>query len=390
VNWERKKFENLYLIPSKNGLTKPSRIRGEGYKFINMGELFAYDRIRNPIMELVPLSEKEKVSHKIEENDLLFARQSIVLSGAGKCSIVKEVDALTVFDSHIIRVRLNKEKCNPDFYYYYFKTPDCNIKSLVQQGVQAGIRAKELAKLEIDHPPLKTQKRIAHILSDYDNLIENNIKRISLLEQAAQNIYMEWFVIMRFPGHEDSIMGLNEAIPSGWAIKRLYDVFSVKYGKNLPKTQIKDLGEYPVYGASGIIGYYELANTVLKAALITSRGNGSGDVHRTYHSKAYVTNNSFVVTPKEEYSFIPLSYTTEVLKTLNLKNYCSGSAQPQLTNAAMKNITFVFPEPTLIKAFSEVVTPILSQCDLLRTQNRKLKGARDILLPRLMNQTIKV
>jgi type I restriction enzyme S subunit len=133
-----------------------------------------------------------------------------------------------------------------------------------------------------------------------------------------------------------------------------------------------------------------LANTHLKAALITSRGNGSGDVHRTFHSKAFVTNNSFVVTPKEQYSFIPLSYTTELLNTLNLKNYCSGSAQPQLTNAAMKNITFVFPEPALIKAFSEIVSPILSQCDLLRKQNHKLNEAKDILLPRLMNQTIKV
>lgn len=322
----------------------------------------------------------------VNEDDIVMIRYGSQTAG----KVARGISG--VIANNTFKIKVNHPDIDKNYLFHYlsqvkiYKTLNSNQSSSTMPAVSFGM----VAKLSVPVPPLQSQKKIADILSAYDNLLENNLKRISLLEQVAQNIYLEWFVNMRFPGQEDSIMSLSEAIPSGWTIKKLYDVFSVKYGKNLPKKQIKDVGEYPVYGASGIIGYYELANTVLKAALITSRGNGSGDVHRTYHSKAYVTNNSFIVTPKEEYSFIPLSYTTEVLKTLNLKNYCSGSAQPQLTNAAMKNITLVFPEPTLIKAFSEIVTPILSQCDLLRIQNRKLKGARDILLPRLMNQTIKV
>lgn len=113
------RFGDLYAIDSRNGLSKPSKIRGSGYKMINMGELFANDRIYDIPMELVPLKDPEKINAKVEVGDLLFARQSLVLEGAGKCSIVMEVSPLTVFESHLIRVRL-KDNANPVFYYYYF------------------------------------------------------------------------------------------------------------------------------------------------------------------------------------------------------------------------------------------------------------------------------
>ena len=121
---------------------------------INMGELFANDRIKDIPMELVPLNDRGIESSNILEQDLLFARQSIVASGAGKCSIVLEVPEITTFESHLIRVRLNADKANPLSYYYYFKTPFANMKSLVQQGVQAGIRGSELKNLSVFYPPL--------------------------------------------------------------------------------------------------------------------------------------------------------------------------------------------------------------------------------------------
>lgn len=185
MKWEKVEFGELYLLPSKNGLNRPSRVRGSGYKMINMGELFAFDRIKDIPMELVPMNDREIETSNILEEDLLFARQSIVASGAGKCSIVLEVPEITTFESHIIRVRLNTEKASPLYYYYYFKSPFANMKSLVQQGVQAGIRGSELKNLIVSYPPLPTQRRIASILSAYDDLIENNLKRIKLLEEKA-------------------------------------------------------------------------------------------------------------------------------------------------------------------------------------------------------------
>ena len=100
MNWDRIKFGDLYSEDSRNGLTKPSKVRGSGYKMINMGELFANDRIYDIPMELVPLKENEKKNAKVEKGDLLFARQSLVLEGAGKCSIVMDVSPLTVFECY--------------------------------------------------------------------------------------------------------------------------------------------------------------------------------------------------------------------------------------------------------------------------------------------------
>ena len=127
MSWDTVRFGDLYKEDSRNGLTKPSKVRGSGFKMINMGELFANDRIFDIPMELVPLKDSEKKA-KVENGDLLFARQSLVLEGAGKCSIVMKTSPLTVFESHIIRVRLNRSEANPLFYYYYFKSADCKMK----------------------------------------------------------------------------------------------------------------------------------------------------------------------------------------------------------------------------------------------------------------------
>ena len=157
------RFGDLYAVDSRNGLTKPSKVRGSGYKMINMGELFSNDRIYDIPMELVPLNDKEKLNAKVEIGDLLFARQSLVLEGAGKCSIVMDVSPLTVFESHLIRVRLISG-ANPMFYYYYFRSPLSPIKTIVSQCAQAGIRGSDLQELNVIFPPKETQDRIANIL----------------------------------------------------------------------------------------------------------------------------------------------------------------------------------------------------------------------------------
>ena len=221
MKWEKVRFEKLYSIESRNGLTKPSKVRGNGFKMINMGELFSNDRIYDIPMELVPLKETEKKC-KIEPFDLLFARQSLVLEGAGKCSIVMKTSPLTVFESHLIRVRLDRTKANPLFYYYYFRSPYSPIKTIVSQCAQAGIRGSDLSALNVVYPDLKKQEKIASILSAYDDLIENNQKQIKLLEEVAQRLYKEWFVDLRFPGWETA--EIVDGVPVGWRKVTLEDI----------------------------------------------------------------------------------------------------------------------------------------------------------------------
>lgn len=214
MSWKKVFLGSLYELPSRNGLTRPSKVRGVGYKMVNMGELFANEWLYDIPMERVQLNDREKRECLIAKNDLLFARQSLVASGAGKCSIVREVKEPTTFESHLIRVRLDTTKAVPLFYYYYFKSPLSPMKTIVTICAQAGIRGSDLATLSVECPDLPTQHRIASILSAYDDLIENNRRQIKLLEEAAQRLYREWFVELRFPGHEG--VKVVDGVPEGW------------------------------------------------------------------------------------------------------------------------------------------------------------------------------
>ena len=246
MSWDTIRFGNLYAEDSRNGLTKPSKVRGSGYKMINMGELFANDRIFDIPMELVPLKDNEKKTAKIEKGDLLFARQSLVLEGAGKCSIVMDVSPLTVFESHIIRVRLDENMADPMFYYYYFKSPLSPVSTIVSQCAQAGIRGSDLQDLEVGFPPIEVQNKISAYLSKYDEAIENNNKQIALLEEASQRLYKEWFVDLCFPGHEDKeIIG---GVPTGWKKGRADDFFDITIGKTPPRAE----KQWFVEGTKGI------------------------------------------------------------------------------------------------------------------------------------------
>lgn len=189
-------FEQLLSEPIRNGLTKPKAIRGHGVKMIAMGEIFAHSRIGNIEMDRVPVNDKEFANCSICEGDLLFARQSLTLEGAGKCSIVSKVDESTVFESHLIRARVDNQKANPYFIFYYFNSHVGreNIKTIVEQVAAAGIRGSDLVKLEIPCPPLKIQNRIAALLNGIDKKIETNNEINDNLYAQARAITNQWIV----------------------------------------------------------------------------------------------------------------------------------------------------------------------------------------------------
>jgi type I restriction enzyme S subunit len=406
MSWNEVIFESIFKIPTKNGLTKPSRIRGEGFKFINMGELFSIDRMFDPKMELVPLSETEKITHKIETGDLLFARQSLVASGAGKCSIVKEVDELTVFDSHIIRVRLNVEFCDPDFYYYYFKSSINNLKSLVQQGVQAGIRASDLSKLKVHYPPLETQERIASILSTYDDLIENNLMRIKLLEETAQNIYKEWFVNFRFPNYEHTEFDAESGLPVGWVnteIKNFGTVVTGKtpstansnfYGGNIPFVKTPDMHDAPYVLSTSIYlsneGAESQNNKFLPKNSVMVSCIGTAGVVALASINCQTNQQINSVRFDEEFKAFYFYGFARGLKTLLEGLGSNGATMVNVNKSKFEKIELIIPDSETLKRHYGLVKVIFDQILTLQEKNEKLKEARDILLPRLMNRTIEV
>lgn len=385
MSWEIKQFKDVVQFPPKITFEK-----GESYSFIPMEDLSSGIKYVSPKIEKVWSGSG---GAKFEEGDTLFARITPCLQN-GKISQAKNLKNGKGFGSTEYFIFRGIENVSDSDFIYYFSLNEEFKKYAIGSMVGASGRQradqKFVGEFEINLPPLETQKRIASILSNYDDLIENNLKRIKLLEETAQNIYKEWFVNFRFPNYENTEFDAESGLPFGWEKKNINEVFNIKYGKNLPTTLIKSRGKYNVYGASGVMGYYEEKNVSERVALITSRGNGSGEIHRTFQEETFVTNNSFVVLPKVNYNQIPFFFITECLKNLNLKSYCSGSAQPQLTNASMNNLEMTLPSIDLILDFKFKVFPIYDLIDKLYFQNQKLKEARDILLPRLMNRTIEV
>ena len=260
------------------------------------------------------------------------------------------------------------------------------ILSMGRGATVNGITLDMLTDIQITLPPLDIQRKIADTMSMYDDLIENNQKQIKLLEEAAQRLYKEWFVDFRFPGYENA--KFIDGIPEGWRKYKIDDIFKIKYGKTLSTSKINKIGKYPVYGANGVIGYYNEKNCNDYVVLITSRGNGSGDVSRTHDKESFVTNNSFLVNPFNiNYR---LSYVHQLIKTINFKNICTGSAQPQLTNNSSSMLSAVVASDELVGRFCDVGDLLYEKIDNILKQNILLTQARDRLLPKLMSGEIEV
>ena len=276
---------------------------------------------------------------------------------------------------------------NTRFIKYCFDRLQRDCKQISQGTAQDNLSWKKLSTIKFCIPEYKEQCRIADILSAYDDLIENNQKQIKLLEEAAQRLYKEWFVNLRFPGHENT--KIVDGVPEGWRISSIYDVFDIKYGKNLPTSKITKVGQYPVYGASGVIGYYNEKNCDDYVTLVTSRGNGSGDVFRTHHKQSYVTNNSFIARRNDKNIFIKNEFTFQLFSNTDFK-LCTGSAQPQLTNTSIQKIKIFLPNRQLIEKYQRCTIEMSEKQEVLYKEQRALTQARNRLLSKLINGTVEV
>jgi len=257
-------FEQLFSTPLRNGLTRPKAVRGNGVKMINMGELFAHSRIGNVHMARVPFSENEQ-GYLLQEGDLLFARQSLVLAGAGKCSIFAGASEPVTYEGHIIRARLNAEIASPFFYYYFFNSPIGRqvIESIVEQVAAAGIRGSDLAKLKVPHPLISEQRAIAEVLGSLDDKIELNRRMNDTLESMARAVFRQWFV-----DGQDA---------KGWKVGTVGDDFNLTMGQSPPgETYNEDKVGMPFFQGRTDFGFRFPTNRII---VLHQRGSQSLVIH---------------------------------------------------------------------------------------------------------------
>jgi type I restriction enzyme S subunit len=283
----------------------------------------------------------------------------------------------------LIRVRLNKKISNPWFYYYLFKLQNNPIKTIINQCAQAGIRGKELIKIRVPLPDLSLQNKIVSILNVYDNLIAVNKKRIMIFEQMAEELYKEWFVRFRFPGHENA--EFESGIPKGWEVKKIKEIVKrLPFGLLYKAENTESEGKVIVIDQSQdeYVGFHN--NEPSHIASIKKPIALFGDHSCKYQLMNTPFSLSENVIPYIGISGILTSYlfylTKGIIETTEYKRHWAEFVSRKVLVAPIK----------LQMKFVKRLESIHSENQILKKKNRNLIKQRDLLLPRLMSGKLEV
>jgi type I restriction enzyme S subunit len=312
------------------------------------------------------------------------------------------------------RVVPDDAKVNGKFIYYALKAMYDDRRITQWQVQSTGISNFQfeafLDECEIGLPPLETQRRIASILSAYDDLIENNTRRIAILEEMARRIYEEWFVRFRFPGHEQVKMVESELgeIPEGWRAQTVEQTFQILGGGTPSKAE-------PTYWEGGTINWYSptdltragtsfmdcSSNRITELGLSKSSARLFPPMSVMMTSRATIgvvavntteacTNQGFITClPSGDY---PLWLLYHWLKA-NVDTFIglgTGATFKEITKGTFKGIRLLVPPQTIVDKFSDSVEPLMSLSLNLQRKNRNLRAARDLLLPKLISGELDV
>ena len=308
-----------------------------------------------------------------------------------------------------------KKGVDSRFLFYSVNTPDFfkQAENAANGAAQKLIPLSRLKQLKIQVPPFATQQKIADILSAYDNLIENNQKQIKLLEEAAQRLYKQWFIDLRYPGHETT--PIVDGLPEGWKKVARGDVYGKIESGSRPKggidSSIRD-GVVSV-GAENVIGLgqYNYSSEKLVSHEFyenSKRGKVEDRDILVYKDGAYIGRTSLFqdefprkVMMVNEHVFLlnaknPL-YQYYLFFTLNRQEYFDkmqklnkNSAQPGINQDALKSLVIIWPSDEIVMKFDNFVAPMVKKIFALAKQNYELSQSRDRLLPKLMNGELEI
>lgn len=401
---------------------------GDNCQVLSAKRIFAKDYVASGI----PFYRSKEIIYKAFnqfENDEVFIKEErfneiknkfgapkrgdVLISSVGNRSgisyWVKEEYDFYFKDGNLIWFRNFNDKMSSKYLVYFLNSElgQAKINNMFIGAAQKALTIEGVKRIKLSLPPSKTQKRIADILSAYDDLIENNLKRIKLLEQAAQNIYKEWFVNMRFPGHENTLIDQETGLPEGWKEKELSNLVSFLGGFAFKSKTYVNNGKFRVITIRNVgdkIFNTSVGNFVdeippkLKKHCFISEGDillsltgnvgrsciafGENNLLNQRVAKIKAVNNNWS-------PYIYWMFNDRKLFSL-MNNLATGSAQQNLSPIKLAKQNIIIPDELIIDLYSEKVNSFFNQIILLNKSIIKLKSARDILLPRLMNQTIEV
>ena len=281
------------------------------------------------------------------------------------------------FDNHLL----------VKFLYYWILSHEGQkkIDAIAKGTAQKAVPIATLKLIEIPLPPIETQKRIADILSAYDDLIENNQKQIKLLEEAAQRLYKEWFVDLRFPGHEHT--AIVDGVPEGWERKKLIDIAEFKRGKTITRDSIIE-GNVPVVAGGLEPAYYHNTAKTISPVITVSGSGANAGFTRLYYENVWASDCSFADMNTTKHLYFVYCFLKANKDSIDVLQ--KGSAQPHVYAKDINNMEVIFPSEEYLMSFKNFSSFIFEKIKVLQSQIVNLTQARDRLLPKLMSGEMEV
>lgn len=294
-----------------------------------------------------------------------IGRVGIVPEAFDKANLTENAAKITDIDSSF----------NPQFIMYFLRSylGQGQIAAKAGGTSQPKLALYRIEEIECPALPRDIQDQIVNVAKCYDGLIENNRRRIQLLEESAHLLYREWFVNLRFPGHEQ--VKITDGVPEGWERKSLKQIATLNYGKAL-KAEIRVPGPYPVYGSSGEVGYHEKPLVKGPSIVIGRKGN-VGSVYWV-NADFHPIDTVYFISAEESSLF--LYHALQNVQFIN-----TDVAVPGLNRNMAYSREILVPDDKNYQSFLAEVQPIQAQVNKLQDYNNKLAQARDLLLPKLMS-----
>lgn len=316
---------------------------------------------------------------KLAEWDVLLTSEAPL----GKSALVRSSDALCL-GQRLFALRPDPQHLDARFLFYWIQSPagQSALSERASGTTVLGIRQAELVQVAITAPSVRMQRTIGEILGAIDDLIENNRRRVEVLEGMTQLIYREWFVRFRYPGHEDvplvdSPLG---PIPGGWSAQTIGDVLELRYGKALKKGSRRG-GPVSVVSSAGIVGRHDEV-LVQGPTIVVGRKGNVGSVTWVDGAAWPIDTAYFVETT------VPLRYVVEQLRRTEFLN--THAAVPGLSRDQAYSRPFLRPSMPLMEQFEAVAGSLAEEARMLAASCDRLSALRDLLLPALVTGKIDV
>jgi type I restriction enzyme S subunit len=391
MSWQPKRLNQLGTVSRGRSRHRPRdavHLYGGAYPFVQTGD------VKHAGLYITNYTQTYSEAGLAQSK--LWPKGTLCITIAANIADTAILDIDACFPDSVIGFIPDPTQSDARFIKYLFDaTIKVRAKQFSQGATQDNLSQEKLLSLDFDIPSVAEQTRIADILSTYDDLIENNRRRMALLEESARLLYREWFVHLRFPSYEHT--SIVDGVPQGWERRTLGNLCNEIRDMVLPEAIEPDT---PYIGLEHIPRRSISLNEWGTAAQVTSSKSRfkTGEIIfgkiRPYFHKVGVafvdgvaSSDSIIVSPTDEalHSLILMTMSSDEFVAVTAQQMKEGSKMPRADWKQMKAYSVPLPPSGLLNSFNDVIRPIVEQLKSISFANQKLRAARDLLLPRLMS-----